>query len=160
MATRNSSEVERRRSRVRRTQTQARPRTQASYAATGSSSYRGSTRVSSAHSARRSQPSPRSPTRRRSLPPAAAPLMALAIQNAIEEQRGELATAMTLLHCLHCVLRRETDYTSSDESTEFEDAAGWVELPNLTAILLVRLHAIHLALDSVSLRRAVQASQS
>jgi hypothetical protein len=80
------------------------------------------------------------------------------IENAIDYQRRELATAMTLLHCLHCVLRCETDYTSTEESAEFADAAGWVELPNMTAMLLVRLHAIHLALDSVSLRQAQQGS--
>jgi hypothetical protein len=58
---------------------------------------------------------------------------------------------MTLLHCLHCALRRETDYTRPNETPQFEEAVGWVELPRITAMLLVRLHAIHLALDSVSL---------
>ena len=85
--------------------------------------------------------------------------MPVEIQSAIEDQRRELATAMTLLHCLHCVLKRETDYTSPDESAEFEDAAGWVELPDMTAMLLVRLHAIHLALGSASLRQAQQGSE-
>jgi hypothetical protein len=85
--------------------------------------------------------------------------MPVEIQNAIEDQRRELATAMTVLHCLHCVLRREADYTSPDESAEFEDAVGWVELPDMTAMLLVRLHAIHLALDSASLRQAQQGSE-
>jgi hypothetical protein len=42
--------------------------------------------------------------------------MSLEIENVIDDQRRELATAMTLLHCLHCVLRRETDYSSPDES--------------------------------------------
>jgi hypothetical protein len=68
--------------------------------------------------------------------------------------------AMTLLHCLHCVLRREAHDTGPDESAEFEDAIGWVDLPNVTAMILVRLHAIHLALDSVSLRHALEVSES
>jgi hypothetical protein len=55
------------------------------------------------------------------------------IENAIDHQRRELATAMTLLHCLHCVLRRETDYTSPDESEVVENAVGWVELPDVTS---------------------------
>jgi hypothetical protein len=76
-----------------------------------------------------------------------------AIQNAIEHQRAELAAVMTLLHCLHCSLRCEPDYNRPEETSEFEEAAGWVELPKITAMLLVRLHAIHLALDSVSLRQ-------
>ena len=42
-------------------------------------------------------------------PPTKALSIPAAIQNAIEEQRGELATAMTLLYCLHSVLRREID---------------------------------------------------
>jgi hypothetical protein len=36
------------------------------------------------------------------------------------------------------------------------DAVGWVELPDVTAMLLERLHSVHLALDSVSLNRAVR----
>jgi hypothetical protein len=151
MATRNSSEVERRRSRVSRKRAQTRPLTRPSYTTTGSSRPRGS--------AKRSHPSPRSPTLRRPSSLAAPPVMPSEIQNAIEDQRGELATAMTLLHCLHCVLRREVDYAGPDESVEVEDAVGWVELPDVTAMLLVRLHAIHLALDSVSLRQALQASK-
>jgi hypothetical protein len=87
-------------------------------------------------------------------------MVPLAIQNTIEEQRGELVKAMTLVHCLHCILRRETEDNGPDETTEFEDAAAWVEFPNVTAMLLVRLHAIHLALDSVSLRQALEASES
>jgi hypothetical protein len=151
MATRNSSEVERRRSRVRGKRTQTRPPTRPSPTAAGSLRPRGS--------AKRSHPSPRSPTRRRPSSPAAPPVMPLEVQKAIEDQRGELATAMTLLHCLHCALRREVDHAGPDESDEVEGAVGWVELPDLTAMLLVRLHAIHLALDSVSLRQALQASR-
>jgi hypothetical protein len=53
------------------------------------------------------------------------------IENAIDHQRREPATAMTLLHRLHCVLRSETDYTSPDESEAVEDAIGWVELSDV-----------------------------
>jgi hypothetical protein len=41
-----------------------------------------------------------------------------------------------------------------DESDAVKDAAGWADLADVTAMLLVKLHAIHLALDSVSFRGA------
>jgi hypothetical protein len=46
-------------------------------------------------------------------------------EHAIDDQRRELATAMTLVHCLHCVLRRESDDICSDESEAVEDATEW-----------------------------------
>jgi hypothetical protein len=146
MATRNSSEVERRRLRVLRNRSPAHSRMETSHTATESSVARPA--------------SQRSPSRRRSSTLAPPPKLPSPIRNAIDEQRGQLATAMTLLHCLHCVLRREAHDTGPNESAEFEDAIGWVDLPNVTAMILVRLHAIHLALDSVSLRHALEVSES
>jgi hypothetical protein len=124
----------------------------------GSSRPRNSTRARKAHSAKRSVSLPRSPKRRR--PARKAPALPVEIVNAIDDQRRELATAMTLLHCLHCVLRCEADDTGPGESEAVQNAVGWVELPDVTALLLVRLHAVHLALDSVSLRHTLQATES
>jgi hypothetical protein len=154
MPTRNPSEVERRRLRVRSKRTQTRPPTQASNPAVGSSPRRNSARGRKARFAKHSGPSTRLPIRRR--PSSAVVAMPPEFEHAIDDQRRELATAMTLLHCLHCVLRRETDDISSHESEAVEDATEWVELPDVTAMLLVRLHAVHLALDSVSLKHAAR----
>jgi hypothetical protein len=55
--------------------------------------------------------------------------MPVEIQNAIEDQRRELATAMTVLHCLHCVLRREADYTSPDEMQNSRTQSGGSSYP-------------------------------
>jgi hypothetical protein len=41
-----------------------------------------------------------------------------------------------------------------DESDAVRDATGWADLADVTALLLVQLHSVHLALDSVSLREA------
>jgi hypothetical protein len=42
-----------------------------------------------------------------------------------------------------------------DESDAVKDATEWADLAEVTAMLLVQLHAIHLSLDSVSLRGAL-----
>jgi hypothetical protein len=88
------------------------------------------------------------------------PRMPVTIVNAIEGQRRALVTVITLLHCLHSVLRRQIDDAGEDESDAVEDAVGWVELPDLTAMLLERVHQVHLALDSVSLKRALKESKT
>jgi len=82
------------------------------------------------------------------------------VHDAIEDQRRVLITAITLLHCLHSVLRRESDDAGEFESQAVADAVKCVELPDLTAMLLERLHSVHLALDSVSLQRAAEASKA
>jgi hypothetical protein len=93
-------------------------------------------------------------------PPTQALSIPTAIQNAIEEQRGELGTAMTLLYCLHSVLRRATDDAGEEESDAVENAAGWVDMTELTALLMVRLNSVLLALDSVSLKQALKEFES
>jgi hypothetical protein len=113
MATRNNSEVEGRRSPVHRKRTQTRPSTQASYAAMGSSCPRSSTRGPKAPSAKRSSPTRRSRIRRR--PSSTTPAIPVEIYDAIEDQRQVLATAITLLHCLHCVLRCKSFHISPEE---------------------------------------------
>jgi hypothetical protein len=84
------------------------------------------------------------------------PTMPAEIEDVIEEQRRELVTAITLVHCLHSVLRRQK-YDNAEECPAVELAEHWVELPDMSAMLLARLHSVHLALDSVSLRQAAQA---
>ena len=118
----------------------------------GPSRPRNSTRARKARSAKRSGPSPRPPTRRR--PSSSASAIPVEIGNAIEDQRSSLATAMSVLYCLHTELRRQTEDGEMDESDAVRDAAGWADLAKVTALLLVRLHSVHLALDSVSLREA------
>jgi hypothetical protein len=153
MATRNSSEVERRRLRVRKKGAQTSPRTQATYPATGSPRPRNSTRARKARSAKRSGPSHRLPTQRRQSSSASA--IPVEIGNAIEDQRSSLATAMSVLYCLHTELRRQTEDGGMDESDAVKNATEWADLAEVTAMLLVQLHAIHLSLDSVSLRGAL-----
>jgi hypothetical protein len=80
--------------------------------------------------------------------------MPVEIGNAIEDQRSSLGTAMSVLYCLHTELRRQTEDGGVDESDAVKDATEWADLAEVTAMLLVQLHAIHLALDSVSLRGA------
>jgi hypothetical protein len=87
------------------------------------------------------------------------PVIPVQIGNAIEDQRRALVTAITLLHCLHTVLRRQTEDGGEDEPEAVQDALGWVELPDLTAMLLQRLHSVHLALDCVSLKQVTPVSK-
>jgi hypothetical protein len=88
-----------------------------------------------------------------------APVIPIEINNAIEDQRRALVTAITVLHGLHTLLRRQTEDGGEEESEAVKDALGWVELPDLTAMLLQRLHSVHLALDCVSLKQLTPASK-
>ena len=83
--------------------------------------------------------------------------MPVGIHEEIENQRRVLVTVTTLLHCLNAVLEHQDDAVGGELSAGAEAAVGWVYLPDLTAMLLERVHAIHLALDSVSLMRASKA---
>jgi hypothetical protein len=153
MGTRNSSEATRRGLRGRRKRTKTHLPAQTSLESVHSSHPRNSIRTRN----QRSSPSPRSPVRRGFSKVAAMPVE---IENAIEDQRRELITIITVLHSLHSVLRRETYDAGELESDAVEGAAGWVELTDLTSMLLERVHYVHLALDSVSLQRAPQASKT
>jgi hypothetical protein len=81
------------------------------------------------------------------------PRMPAAIEIAIKDQRSEIGTAITLLYCLHSVLRQEEEGDDA-ESEAVAEAAEWVDITTLTAMLLVRLHNIHAALDCVTLTEA------
>jgi hypothetical protein len=54
------------------------------------------------------------------------------------------------------VLEHQED-SDGEELSAAEAAVQWVNLPDMTAIVLERIHAVHLALDSVSLSRALKA---
>jgi hypothetical protein len=78
------------------------------------------------------------------------PRLPPAIEIAIDDQRGFLTDAMSILYCLHSALRGQTEDAGPEESEAVTDAAKWVDLADITAMLLVKLHSIHSALDSVS----------
>jgi hypothetical protein len=75
----------------------------------------------------------------------------------IESQRRVLITVITLLHCLHVVLEQREDNADEQFDPRIKTAVNWAYLPDLTAMLLERTHAIHLALDSVNLIKASKA---
>ena len=74
-----------------------------------------------------------------------------AIEFAIGEQRGSLATAISLLYCLHSALRREIEDGGKVESEAVDDAADGADLTEISAMLLVQLNAIHNGLDTLAL---------
>lgn len=159
MATRDSSEVERRRLRVRDKRTQTPPPTPANSAATGSLRARNSARAGKAPPAKRSSPRKRTSARHlraTSGSPVKARAIPFAVQYSIDRQRGSLSAAMSLLYCLHSELRRRIEDGGPIESEAVEDAAEWVDLTAITSMLLVQLHSIHLGLDSISLRKAAE----
>jgi len=118
----------------------------------GSSRLRNSTRAGKARSANRSTPSrhrtagqPRSQTTTR-IPPA--------IEIAIDAQQEAIGVAITLLYCLHLALRRQIEGDESDENEAVEAAARGAAPTHISSMLLVRLNAVYLALDSVELGQA------
>ena len=115
----------------------------------GSSRPRNSTRAGKARSVKRTKSSGRRPGRL-----TAKPRIPAAIEVAIDEQRTSIGTAICLLYCLHSVLRREIEDAGRIESEAVEDAAKSADLTEISAMLMVRLNAIHSALDPVELGRA------
>jgi hypothetical protein len=89
--------------------------------------------------------------------PAEVSKIRVGVQEEIENQRRVLVTVTTLLHCLHAVLEHQDDTVGEELNTGADAALGWVYLPDMTAILLERVHAVHLALDSVNLMKASKA---
>jgi hypothetical protein len=83
--------------------------------------------------------------------------MPVEAQEEIENQRRVLVTVTTLLHCLHTVLEHQVDTVREELSTGAKAAVRWVYLPDITAMLLERVHAVHLALDSVNLMKSSKA---
>jgi hypothetical protein len=75
----------------------------------------------------------------------------------IENQRSVLVTVITLLHCLHVVLEHRQDHIDEEPKPRIEAAVRWASLPEMTAMLLERTHAVLSALDSMNLTNALKA---
>jgi hypothetical protein len=75
----------------------------------------------------------------------------------IENQRSVLITVMTLLHSLHVVLEHRQDHIDKELNPRIEAAVRWASLPEMTAMLLERTHAVLSALDSMNLTNALKA---
>ena len=80
-----------------------------------------------------------------------------AVLDEIESQRGALVTVITLLHCLHVVLQQREDNVDSEPCPRMQAAVRWASLPEVTAILVERTHAVLSALDLVNLTKAPKA---
>lgn len=118
----------------------------------GSSRPRNSKRVRKAHSAKRSSPSPRRKAGKPSFQ--TTPRIPPAVEIALDVQRGSLEIAISLMYCLHATLRHQADDGGLFETEGLEDAAGMADVADISALLLVRLDAIHDALDPTELVRA------
>ena len=79
------------------------------------------------------------------------------VLNEIENQRGVLITAITLLHCLHVTLERRQDPIDKEPIPRLDAAIRWACLPDVTAILLERTHTVLCALDPNNLTNALRA---
>lgn len=82
------------------------------------------------------------------------------IEERIENQRGMLVTVITLLHCLHVVLQHREGSIDNERGSHVEVAARWTSLPEMTAMLLERTHAVLSGLDSTNLTRASKVLKS
>ena len=124
----------------------------------------GSSRKSKSTRAKSARPGERPPTRE--IPHKAsnrAPAEALEIPpgvlEEVEKQRGVLVTVITLLHCLHVAIQQREDSVDNELNPRIEAAARWASLPEMTAMLLERTHAVLSALDVVNLTKAPKASK-
>src|ERR1700716_2889331 len=88
--------------------------------------------------------------------PEEVPEIPAGVENEIENQRGVLVTVITLLHCLHVVLEHQEANVDEELNPSIESAVKWASLPDLTAMLLDRTHAVLHALDSVNLIKALK----
>src|ERR1700732_24374 len=79
-----------------------------------------------------------------------------AISEEIEDRRGDIAGAMALLWGLHSVLKNQNEDAGPVESELLADAIKWTDMTYITQLVLLQLHSIHLALDSVKLRDAAR----
>jgi hypothetical protein len=75
----------------------------------------------------------------------------------IDNQRGVLVTVITLLHCLHLALEHREDPRNEGLNPCMEAAVRCASLPEMTAVLLERTHAVHSALDSSNLTNVLKA---
>jgi hypothetical protein len=83
----------------------------------------------------------------------------LGILDQIESQQGVLATIITLLHCLHVALKYREDQIDEGLDPRMEAGVRWVSLPEMTATILERTHAVLTALDSSNLAKALKAAK-
>ena len=113
-----------------------------------------------AESARPRQRQPRREVRQKAInrSPAKVHEIPAGVENEIENQRGVLVTVITLLHCLHVMLEQQEDNDADWElNPRIESAIESAYLPDITAMLLDRTHAVLDALDSVNLIHASKA---
>jgi hypothetical protein len=78
------------------------------------------------------------------------------LKNEIENQRGVLVTIITLLHCLHVAPKYREDQVDEGLDPRVEPGVRWVSLPEMTATILERTHAVLSALDSSNLTNALK----
>lgn len=76
------------------------------------------------------------------------------ILDQIDNQRGVLVTIITLVHCLHVALKHREDQIDEGFDSRVEAGIRWVSLPEMTATILERMHAVLSALDSSNLTKA------
>jgi hypothetical protein len=81
------------------------------------------------------------------------------LKSEIEDQRGVLVTIITLLHCLHVALKYQEDQIDEELDPRVEAGVRWVSLPEMTAMILERTHAVLSALDSSNLTKALWAAK-
>jgi hypothetical protein len=81
------------------------------------------------------------------------------LKSEIENQRGALVTVITLLHCLHVALEHRQDHIEEGLDPRVEAGVRWVSLPEMTATILERTHAVLTALDSSNLTKALKESR-
>jgi len=81
------------------------------------------------------------------------------LKSEIENQRGVLVTIITLLHCLHVALKYREDQIDEGLDPRMEAGVRWVSLPEMTATILERTHAVLSALDSSNLTKALKAAK-
>jgi hypothetical protein len=74
----------------------------------------------------------------------------------IENQRGVVVTIITLLHCLHVALKYREDQIDEGIDPRVEAGVRWVSLPEMTATILERTHAVLSALDSSNLTKSLK----
>lgn len=77
------------------------------------------------------------------------------LKNELENQRGVLVTIITLLHCLHVALKYREDQFDEGLDPRMEAGVRWVSLPEMTATILERAHAVLTALDASNLTKAL-----
>jgi hypothetical protein len=80
----------------------------------------------------------------------------LGLKSEIENQRGVLVTIITLLHCLHVALKYREDQIDEGLDPRVDAGVRWVSLPEMTAMILERTHAVLSALDSSNLTKALK----